>query len=255
MGLLYDANLCHLDRTTVYNQERNQGGRWWTGLGKQFITFPKEVQMLKFNDETDADMPSIQSKTRDGADVDMGISFQYRLKRDPDSLSRLYLKFGVNDFGEPDYSRFIQRYARQVTRDVLSEFKVTELWESRHEVGAQLQASLAAELERRHCELVGFQLLNLDIPPDLKEAIVTTTVAFQGIEKAEFELAQEEVQARTRRLVAEQSSTITVLNANGTAATFLLDTEAAALSLAITTDAEIEVRRRSDEPPCAPTVG
>mmetsp|Transcript_144950 Transcript_144950/g.351965 ORF Transcript_144950/g.351965 Transcript_144950/m.351965 type:complete len:327 (-) Transcript_144950:33-1013(-) len=240
MGLMYDANLCRLDTSVVYNAERNQGGRWWTGLGVNFITFPKEVQVVKFNTETDADMPSIQSKTQDGADVDMGISFQFRLLRDADNLSKLYLKFGVDEFGEPDYKRFVHRYARQVTRDVLSEYKVTELWEKRREVGTQLEAVLSTELTKRHCELIGFQLLNLDVPADLKEAIVTTTVAFQGIEKAEFELAQEEVQARTRRLVAEQAATITVLNANGTAAAFLLDTEAEALSLAITTRAEVD---------------
>lgn len=234
MGLLYDANLCHLDSSTVYNEQLNSGGRWWTGIGIHFIRFPKEIQVVKFNEEADAVMGSVASKTLDGSSVDMGLSMQYHLKRDAESLSQLYLKYGM------DFEKFLVRYSRQVTRDVLAEYLVTELWEKRFEVGARIRSALVHEFDRRHVVLRGFQLLNLDIPHQLEDAIVVTTVEFQGIEKAQFELQAGIVSAVTARLTAEQDAQILVINAQGQAGALLLDKRARAKALNHTAEAEIE---------------
>merc|ERR1712107_896469 len=57
-------------------------GRYYLGIGNHFIKFPKMVKSVFFIDDPNAERhgPALQSRTRDGLNVNLEVSFQYRLK-------------------------------------------------------------------------------------------------------------------------------------------------------------------------------
>jgi len=47
------------------------------GIGHSFVKFPKNVQMVDFSKDRNADRGAIQSRTFDGLEVILEISFQF----------------------------------------------------------------------------------------------------------------------------------------------------------------------------------
>lgn len=234
MALMYNENTCFLDPSTLYNANDGEGGRWFTGLGVHFLEFPRNLLRVKFNSEEDADGPLVSAKTFNGTSITMGFSAQYGLKRDAQALYDLYMRYGQ------DYQKFFAVYTRHVTRDVISTHPVVDLWEKRKEVGEEIQVALTADFEPRGAFVANVQTLSLDIPVDIQNAIETTTVAYQKIAQAEFDKQAETVVAQTKRLVAEKTAEILVLNARGQAEALILDTTAQAQALNITIGLESE---------------
>lgn len=54
------------------------GGIHFLGVGHSFIKYPKTVQTIEFSNERTANGPSIGSRTNDGLEVILEISFQYK---------------------------------------------------------------------------------------------------------------------------------------------------------------------------------
>ena len=52
-------------------------GLHFLGIGHSFIRFPKMVQTIDFSKERTANRPPVQSRTLDGLEVILEISFQY----------------------------------------------------------------------------------------------------------------------------------------------------------------------------------
>lgn len=55
------------------------GGIHFLGVGHSFIKYPKTVQTIEFSQDRTANGPSINSRTNDGLEVILEISFQYKL--------------------------------------------------------------------------------------------------------------------------------------------------------------------------------
>ena len=55
------------------------GGLYWVGPFGSFIDFPKTFQNVEFSDDRTADRPAIYSRTSDGLEVMLEISFQFTL--------------------------------------------------------------------------------------------------------------------------------------------------------------------------------
>lgn len=69
-GLDYSGISKTIDKQ-IYNP-----GLHWLGLGHSFITFPSTVINMQFSDfEARADAPSIKSRTLDGLEIDIEVSF------------------------------------------------------------------------------------------------------------------------------------------------------------------------------------
>ena len=54
------------------------GGIHFLGVGHSFIKYPKTVQTIEFSQDRNANGPVIQSRTQDGLEVSLEISFQYK---------------------------------------------------------------------------------------------------------------------------------------------------------------------------------
>lgn len=69
-------------------------GLYFIGIGHSFIKFPRNVQTIEFSKDKTANRPAIESRTSDGLEVTLEISFQYGLQ--PEKLYSLYHQYGSN---------------------------------------------------------------------------------------------------------------------------------------------------------------
>jgi len=60
------------------NSKAYIGGIHFLGVGHSFIKYPKTVQTIEFSEERAANGASIKSRTLDGLEVILEISFQYK---------------------------------------------------------------------------------------------------------------------------------------------------------------------------------
>lgn len=72
IGLDYSWVSKTVDKTTYKN------GLHFLGIGHSFIKYPKMVQTLEFAHERGADARPLQSRTKDGLEVTLEVSFQFR---------------------------------------------------------------------------------------------------------------------------------------------------------------------------------
>ena len=70
-GLDYSWVSKNVDKTIYEN------GLHFLGIGHSFIRFPKMVQTIEFSKERNANQGPVQSRTADGLEVILEISFQY----------------------------------------------------------------------------------------------------------------------------------------------------------------------------------
>ena len=62
-------------------------------MGHSFFKFPKNVQTIEFSKERTANRGPIESRTQDGLEVVIEISFQYALQ--PENIYQLFNKYGM----------------------------------------------------------------------------------------------------------------------------------------------------------------
>lgn len=76
-----EATELGLDYSSITKSVSNANftnGITFLGIGHSFIRFPKMIQTIEFSAERGADLNSIQSRTRDGLEVVIELSFQYQ---------------------------------------------------------------------------------------------------------------------------------------------------------------------------------
>jgi hypothetical protein len=90
------------------------------GIGHSFLTFPKNVQTLEFSKEKNSNRGPIESRTSDGLEVVLEISFQYVLQ--PDKIYDLYTKYGEN------YQQVFQRIAIDILTEETTKYTAYEFF-------------------------------------------------------------------------------------------------------------------------------
>ena len=71
IGLDYSWISQTVDKKTYEN------GLHYLGIGHSFIKFPKQVQLIEFSKNRGANGKPLQSRTKDGLEVNIEISFQF----------------------------------------------------------------------------------------------------------------------------------------------------------------------------------
>jgi hypothetical protein len=69
-------------------------GIHFLGVTHSFIKYPSTVLTIDFSSEREANAPSVKSRTSDGLEVDIEISFQYLIQSN--KLYDLYMKYADN---------------------------------------------------------------------------------------------------------------------------------------------------------------
>jgi hypothetical protein len=220
VGIVYDHNTQHIESDKLYG-----GGRYLVGLGREFITFPTTWSTIKMGNFAGADAGALSVRGADGFIVTIEVSFQYVVSDKIEDLVRLYL-----DFGGTHKSTYIKT-AQAVIRDVASNYQAFDFFTSRTLVSQDMQEALNHTFHRLYARVPYFQLVNMAFDTQFATAIEETQIAYQDIQKAQYEQRVQQVQADNSVQVAQSLANITIVTATATATSHLAQIQAEANAL------------------------
>ena len=129
-----DINEYGLDYSSIsktIDSKALQGGFHFLGVGHSFIKYPSTFQTIEFSKELKSNGPPIKSRTSDGLEVAIEISFQYRLQYT--QLYDLYMTFGTK------YDLIFQKYAIDILTDATTQYTAYEFFMDRTSIGVKMQ--------------------------------------------------------------------------------------------------------------------
>lgn len=202
-------------------------GRHFLGLGHRFIHFPTKLNTIDFtNQQTDFTRGApLRSRTSDGLEVQLEVSFQYKLKSDYNAthseVELLYRKYG-----EKYEDVFVLAAIETVTREA-TKHNASTFFSQRVFVGDRMQERMTQDFNDNYfANIEFFQLRSVSLPTRFEEEIQNTEVQKQDISKAEAERGHQEISGQALVAVAVEDAKSIGLQAEATAATVNLDNEA-----------------------------
>lgn len=184
------------------------------GVGHSFIKYPTTVQTYEYSNAKGSDGPRVRSRTKDGLEVDLEISFQY-----------IYILNKVYDM----YMRYAEnqnvpcmKVAIDILTDVATQYNAAEFFFSKDKISGSMQKALNETFSEFWFSTVDyFQLKSIDLPDPYEIAIQETEVKRQDIHKAEAEKQKVAIELETKIKQAQISSSITTNKAQGDASSLL----------------------------------
>lgn len=194
-------------------------GLYFIGIGHSFIKFPKNVQSVEFSKERNANRPAIESRTFDGLEVTIEISFQYLLQ--PENLFKLYTKYGDT------FRQVIQNIAINILTQEATAYTAYNFFMDRAKIKDDFQNALNKELNATSFSNVQFlQLRSVDLPAKFEQAIQESEVKKQDIQKANAELNKMKIETDTLKKSAFIQKNVTINLAQGEAESILKQNDA-----------------------------
>lgn len=200
-------------------------GLYFIGIGHSFIKFPRNVQTIEFSKERNSNRPAIESRTSDGLEVTLEISFQYLLQSE--NLFKLYNKYGDT------FKQVIQNVAIDILTQEATYYTAYNFFMDRGKIKDDFQNSLDKELNRTCYSNVKYlQLRSVDLPNLFEQAIQLSEVQKQDIMRATAELNKMKIEVDTLKKSAFIQKNVTINYAEGEAESLLKQTAANVESLA-----------------------
>mmetsp|Transcript_239 Transcript_239/g.623 ORF Transcript_239/g.623 Transcript_239/m.623 type:complete len:298 (-) Transcript_239:211-1104(-) len=196
-------------------------GRYYLGVGNHFIKFPKTVKSVFFIDEQVADRsgPALQSRTKDGLNVRLEVSFQYRLQFN--KLYDMYTALG------PSYEQIFVRMAIEQLTTAATLHNAHYFFTNRTSISQEMHSMLDGHLKKHAgAEIPFFQLRTVHLPKAFEDAIKDTQVKQQETQIAALEQKTQRVSFKTKVLQAEQAVKVMHNEAVGEAASIMAENDA-----------------------------
>lgn len=188
------------------DSEPYTSGIHFLGFQHSFIVFPKSAQTIDFTDDGDSGI--IDSRTSDGLVVLLEVSFQYELQKQ--SLYSMYKRYGT------EYESNIILITIDVINKVSNNYTAYDFFVDRSEISAVMENSLTGRLNAdMGIDIKFFQLKTVDLPDSFEDAIQTTEVKKQDIEKAKAEKSKAVIEIETKIQKAQQNKEIILNQAYG----------------------------------------
>lgn len=208
--------------TTPYNS-----GRYFIGPFSRFIKFPAVVRTIQFSEkDMQSDLqekgnPMLSSRTRDGLDVSVELSFQYQLQKD--RVYELYTSMGADKDFHGTYTRIaIDRLTEAATRYTANEFFM-----QRGQIGKTMEELLKGVFEKKlFSTIFSFQLRSVLLPQDFESAIQMTEVKKQDVHVAEAERNTTRVALETALMQATRRVQVKANSADAYAQAVMLENTA-----------------------------
>lgn len=155
------------------------------------------ARVIKLSARTNTIVESMHVLSREGLTIELDISVQYHLN--PDSAARVYMTILGGDFE----NIVLVPMFRSISRAVTASFQASALYSTERErLGATIQDELARSVVSRGVIVEATPLRNVQLPPQLTEAIEQKQRADQESQRMEFILAKERQEADRKRIEA-----------------------------------------------------
>ena len=205
------VNQIGLDYSSLFQSIEKRpcsSGYYYIGITHSFLKFPSVVQNIEFSKERKANMGPIRSRTLDGLEVQIEMSFQYRLKYE--RLYDMYMRYG------PDYEKVFIVTAVDILTDMTTKFTAYKFFYDRQYIGDTMKKELANSFNTTCYSVIeALQLRTVDLPDQFEESIQETEVKKQDIEKAKAEENKVIVECETKVKEAEFQRNVTLNKALG----------------------------------------
>jgi len=196
-------------------------GRYFLGIGKVFVTFPRTFQTIDFKaDQGDA----ISIRSRDGLVISMDIAFQYTLTSNGKELLALYMRW------QEKYAEAFGKIARNIIRDVAAKYDAFEFFFNRSIIVGDITATMTSYFLKIGATINNFQMLDLALPTQFFEAIQQTEVTRTKISEATVLQQKTLIEAQTNLLAAKKQAEVIVTQARARADAILIQKQQDALS-------------------------
>lgn len=205
------------------------GGRYWIGPFNYFIRFPSTVTTIAFADDAmqldlapgETGERKLRSRTADGLDVNIELSFQYQLQKE--QVYDLYMLLG----GWPDYHNLFVRLAIDRLTEAATNYTSPEFFTERTQIGHSMEAQLLQDFKARlYSTVFSFQLRTVDLPKAFEDAIQDTEVMKQDVRVAEAEQNSTRVSLATQLMQAQRRTKVKANKASGLSQSVMLDNTA-----------------------------
>lgn len=192
----------------------HENGLYFIGIGHSFIKFPKTVQTIEFSLEKHSNRGPIESRTSDGLEVSIEISFQYTLQ--PDKLYSLYNTYGSK------YSLVFQNIAINLLTEEATKYTAYNFFMDRGKIKDDFQFALDKAFNQFcFADIQFLQLRSVDLPNLFEQSIQESEVKKQDIQKAQAEQNKVKIEVDTKIKSAEYQKDVTVNMAQGEAEAIL----------------------------------
>lgn len=175
-------------------------GRYYLGLGNHFIKYPRMVTSVSFiDDANDANYrgPALQSRTLDGLNVRLEVSFQYRINAL--NLYDLFQTLGT------DYEKTFVRMAIEQLTTSATKYNASFFFTNRTQISEEMKETLSDHFGvHGFAEIPMFQLRSYHLPQEFEDAISETLSAQQNIITTQQLQRSKTVQFNTRVMQAEK---------------------------------------------------
>ena len=187
-----------------------ENGLYYIGIGHSFIKFPKTVQTIEFSNQKSANKGPIQSRTSDGLEVTLEISFQYILTKE--KIYELYTKYGSN------YNYIFQNIAVHTLTEEATKYTAYNFFMDRGKIKDDFQMELNEIFEQLcYSNIVFLQLRSVDLPSLFEESIQESEVKKQDILRAKAEQNKIMIEVDTKIKAAEYQKDVIINMAEGEA--------------------------------------
>ena len=187
-----------------------ENGLYFIGIGHSFIKFPKTVQTIEFSNSKAANQGPIQSRTSDGLEVTLEISFQYILQKD--QIYKLYTKYGK------DYNYIFQNIAVHTLTEEATKYTAYNFFMDRGKIKDDFQYELDKIFQVLCFSNIQFlQLRSVDLPNLFEASIQESEVKKQDIQKAKAEQNKIMIEVDTQIKAAEFQKNVSINKAEGEA--------------------------------------
>lgn len=218
-------------------------GRYWIGPWSYFIKFPSVVKTIQFSDsrlQSDLGVdeqgdPMLRSRTADGLDVTIELSFQYQLHAA--KVFSLYTTMGAGR----DFHDLFVRIAIDRLTEIATEYTANEFFVDRTRIGKAMEKLLKEDFEARlYSTIFSFQLRSVGLPDEFEKAIQTTEVKKQDVHVAEAEQKSITVALQTDLMKAQRRTKVKANKAEGFAESVMLENTADIAQFKITQEKAAE---------------
>lgn len=195
------------------------------------------MQTIEFSKERNANRGPIESRTSDGLEVIIEISFQFVLQQE--NLFRLYNKYG------PRYYIVFQNVAVDILTEEATKYTAYDFFWDRGRIKEDFQRKLDQSFSVVcYANIQFLQLRSVDLPNLFEEAIQESEVKKQDIKKAEAELNKVKVEVDTKIKSATFQKNVAINIAEGEASAILQQNAANVISLKRVQDAQSEAYQK-----------
>jgi len=191
--------------TRKVEKEAFGSGRYYIGPFNHFIRYPATVSTIQFSDQkmqTDLDImgePVLRSRTADGLDVTIELSFQYQVLKE--TLYSLYTTLGQF----PEFHNTYVRVAVDRLTEIATLYTANEFFVDRTRIGKAMEKDLKKVFEDQlFGTIFSFQLRAVGLPEDFEDAIQKTEVMKQDVHVAEAEQNSTRVSYETKLIQAKR---------------------------------------------------